>query len=69
MSIKKMVEAKAKAVPKTGFNVVGVDSFSRPGEELYIVGHYDTLEEAEAELKVRLAESDDPHYIYTSKTK
>ncbi len=33
--------------PKTGFNVVGVDKFEQPGDELYLVKHCKTKEEAE----------------------
>ncbi len=59
---------KKKAIPKSGFRVVGVDSFSRPGEELYIVGDYPTREEAETKLAERQKESEDQHYIYESTT-
>lgn len=59
---------KDKAIPKSGFRLVGVDSFSRPGEELYIVGDYSTREEAETALAARQKESEDKHYIYEAST-
>lgn len=33
--------------PAQGFNVVGVDDYEDPGEELYLVGHTETMEEAQ----------------------
>jgi len=47
------LEAKKAMTPETGYNVVGVDTFEPPGEELFLVGHYDTWEEAEAVRKAR----------------
>ena len=34
--------------PDEGYNLVGVDSFEAPGEELYLIDHFATREEAEA---------------------
>lgn len=34
--------------PAEGFNVVGVDDYEDPGDELYLVGHTATMEEAQA---------------------
>lgn len=63
-------ETKKKAIPKKGFRVVGVDSFSRPGEELYIVGDYETREEAETALAEAQEEArGDKIYIYTPSTR
>lgn len=39
--LKKSMVEKAKFIPKAGFNVVGVDGFELPGEQLYLVGHFD----------------------------
>ena len=33
-------------VPKSGFNLVGMDAFEMPGEELYLIAHFATREEA-----------------------
>lgn len=46
-----MRKDKKKWIPTDGFNVVGVDDFEDPGEQLYLVGHYATREEAQAALK------------------
>jgi hypothetical protein len=35
-----------KLIPEEGANLVGVDPHGMPGEELYLVAHYDTKEEA-----------------------
>ena len=59
-----MQEAKEKALPKKGFRVVGVDSFSRPGDELYIVGDFATREEAEAKKAEKEKGSEDQFHIY-----
>jgi hypothetical protein len=50
--------------PKEGFNVVGVDSFERPGEALYLVGHYATRKEAAAAARAHEASSGDRAHVY-----
>ncbi|MBI1828722.1 MAG: hypothetical protein HY222_01625 [Thaumarchaeota archaeon] len=35
--------------PETGFNLVGIDCFEFPGEKIYLIGHFDTREEAKKE--------------------
>ena len=63
--LKERIDAKRKLIPTTGFNVVAVDDFELPGEELYLVGHYATRKEAEAELKrFRERNTTDVAYIY-----
>jgi hypothetical protein len=58
--------------PVSGFNVVGVDSYERdPAYELFLVGHYNTREEAESVLadslkKARETDPDATFYIYDS---
>jgi len=42
---------KKEMTPKKGFNLVGVDTFEQPGDELYLVQHYNTRAEAEAGAK------------------
>ncbi len=32
--------------PDQGFNLVGIDPHGMPGESLYLIGHFDTYEEA-----------------------
>jgi hypothetical protein len=46
-----MQRQKDRFIPKEGYNVVGVDDFEMPGEQLYLVGQYTTREDAEAGLK------------------
>lgn len=60
-----MLEHKNKFVPKEGFNLVGVDDFEEPGEELYLVGHFDSREEAEAFKAKRLkADPNEVLHVY-----
>jgi hypothetical protein len=47
MDLKKMLAVKDKATPKTGFNLVELDAFARPSEELTVLAHYTTRSEAE----------------------
>jgi hypothetical protein len=44
--IELMVEDMERHFPKTGFNLVGIDDFNEPGEQLYLIAHFDTYEEA-----------------------
>lgn len=32
--------------PESGFNVVGIDEFEPPGEQLYFIEHFDSIEDA-----------------------
>ena len=48
------LKAKSKMIPKTGFNLVGVDDFERePGEELYLIRNFPSREAAERAQKAR----------------
>lgn len=62
----KMLEAKKAAMPKSGFNLVGVDKFERdPSDALYVIDHYDSREEADDALARRAeANPDETLYIY-----
>lgn len=60
------LEAMAAMTPKKGYNLVGVDTFELPGEELFFVAHFDTWEEAEAERK-RRGGGAEPYYVYPPK--
>jgi hypothetical protein len=51
---------KEKFLPKQGYNVVGVDDFEVPGEQLYLVGHFVTREEAD-EARKRFEERNPGH--------
>jgi len=57
--------ARAKMIPKKGFNVVGVDDFERPGQDIFLVKNVETQAEADA-LRAK-KEKDDPgnrYYVY-----
>jgi hypothetical protein len=64
-----IMEAKAKMTPKTGFNVVGVDDFEMPGDELFLVGHYESKEDADHALaQAKAASPKTAYYIYDPST-
>ena len=42
-----MQRDKERFLPKQGYNVVGVDDFEDPGEQLYLIGHFITRDEAD----------------------
>jgi len=46
-----MLKDKERHIPTSGFNVVGVDTYELPGEQMYLIGHYPTREGAEVALK------------------
>ena len=65
-----MLKDREKFIPKTGFNVVGVDEFEDPGEQLYLIGHAPTQGKAKRILaKFQRANPHDKAYIYPAKTK
>lgn len=63
------VKAMDRFIPSEGFNVVGVDSFEEPGDELYLIGHYTTREEAEAAKAEHEKTTEDAVHIYEPKKK
>lgn len=63
----KMAADKAKHVPESGYNLVGLDDFEDPGEQLYLIGNFPSKEEAQAEMKKRESSKDhngDRMFIY-----
>ena len=56
---------KRKFLPQSGYNVVGVDDFELPGEQMFLVGHYPTREAAQAALE-KFKERNPGHegYVY-----
>ncbi len=66
MSVEKMLSAMERMTPKTGANVVGVDDFEDPGEELYLVKHCASVAEAEAYAKAyrKKHPDSDPVHVY-----
>lgn len=64
--MEKMMDERESMTPDTGYNLVGFDDFEDPGEMLYLIGHFDTAEEAEAEKKKRLEKNpDEVMYVYS----
>ncbi len=53
--------------PTTGFNVVAVDSHEKPGQALYLVGHFTTKEEAEEARVKHEKSSRNISYIYAAR--
>ena len=68
--IEAMQKDKEKFIPESGYNVVGVDDFDLPGEQLYLIKHFAAREEAEAFLAARKkAHPGEKAYIYGPDTK
>lgn len=63
--LKEMQKDRERFTPKTGYNVVGVDDFERPGEQLYLISHHKDMAAAQAALEAFKARSKgDAAYIY-----
>lgn len=65
----KMKAEKKRWIPKTGYNVVGVDDFELPGEKLYLISHHGT--EAEANRALAVFQKQNPEeaaYVYGPNT-
>lgn len=45
------IAAQRRWVPKAGYNLVGPDDFQPPCDQMYLLGHYATRDEAEAARK------------------
>ena len=55
--------------PQSGFNVVGVDTFERLGEELYLVSWHARRRDAEAKCRrMAAANPTDRFYVYARDT-
>ena len=39
-------EQKIKLTPATGFDLVGIDYFAEPGDQLYLVEHFEMYQDA-----------------------
>jgi len=66
--LKEAIENMAAFVPVDGFNVVGVDDFESPGEQLYLVEHVDTEKEAQEVLNAfKTHHPEVEAYIYAPK--
>ena len=39
-------DEKIKLTPKTGFDLIGIDYFAEPGNQLYLVEHFERYQDA-----------------------
>ena len=46
MSNDQFEKEKMKLTPETGFNLVGMDYFENPGNQLYIIEHFEMYQDA-----------------------
>ena len=65
MSLQAMRKDKAGMIPDKGFNLVGLDDYEDPGEQLYLIGNFPSRAEAEKEMKARMKTGNgDKMFIY-----
>lgn len=51
-AIQAMLAQKRKLTPKVGFNLVGLDDFELPGDQLFLISHHTTEADAKKAQKV-----------------
>jgi hypothetical protein len=62
-----MLAQKKEMTPKTGFNLVGLDDFEDPGEQLFLISSHKTEPEAKAAQKKYMSRNKDVKtFIYGS---
>lgn len=62
-----MLAQKKEMTPKTGFNLVGLDDFEDPGEQLFLISSHKTEAEAKsAQKKYGSRNKDVKTFIYGS---
>ena len=64
MSNDKFEKEKIKMTPETGFNLVGIDYFENPGNQLYIVEHFDMYQDALTAKKDRKIQDESVSYTH-----
>lgn len=57
----------SELTPKAGFNVVAVDGYEKPGEALYLVGHFTDRSAAEKARAAHEKKTKDLTYVYGPK--
>lgn len=62
--LKQMFEDMAAHVPESGYNVVAVDDYEVPGEQLFLVSHHEVKAEAEEAAKRFGRQSGLDTYVY-----
>lgn len=61
------LEAIEEVTPATGFNLVGVDEYEPPGEELFMIAHYEDKDVALAALRqTKAADPSGVYYLYSA---
>ena len=69
VDLDKMIANKESLIPKSGANLVELDDFEEPGEQLSLIAHYETAEEAEEAKRERLAvRPNQVLYVYLPRT-
>lgn len=46
MSADKFAEEKKRLTPESGFDLVGIDCFAGPGDQLYLIEHFEMYQDA-----------------------
>lgn len=65
-----MLVQKRKLTPTVGFNLVGLDDFELPGEQLFLISHHTTEPQAKQAQKTYAKHNKDTQtFIYGSHTK
>lgn len=65
----KMMDEIARMTPLEGANLVALDEMAPLGEKLYLLGHFGTKEEAEAEMAARVGDGfEDEMFVYVPYT-
>lgn len=63
--LKAMLKQKKSMIPKKGYNLVGLDDYERSGEQLFLIGSFASLKEAEkAQKKHSKSNPDTRTFIY-----
>jgi len=61
------LEAIEEMTPATGFNLVGVDEYEPPGDELFMIAHYEDKDVALAALRrTKAADPSGVYYLYSA---
>lgn len=61
MTVDTFDEEKKKLTPESGFDLIGIDYFSDPGNQLYLIEHFQMYQDALKAKKDR--ESPDEYFI------
>lgn len=63
--LKTMLKQKKSLTPKKGYNLVGLDDYERAGAQLFLIGSFATLKDAEKAQKAHNRSNPDTRtFIY-----